>query len=154
MLLENNVTFSMTWDSDNLYLAWDGTDWKSSDEGADLFIYINNSEGGSVLSKDWNFAHTLPFAADHGFVMENDSYFRHIEYDGSTWVEQSTSVQVYAGWENNKVTEIALPWNSLGSPTSFELMAYSQWQDEGHVWASFPMENPASSNGIFAFSSK
>ena len=97
----NNVTFSMTWDSENLYIAWDGTDWKSSSEGADLFIYINSSEGGSVLSKDWHFAHTLPFAADHGFVMENDSYFRHIEYDGSTWIEKSTNVQVYAGWENN-----------------------------------------------------
>ena len=147
----NNVTLSMTWDAQNLYLAWEGTDWKSSSEGADLFVYINTSEGGSVLSKDWNFAHTLPFAADHGFVMENDSYFRHIEYDGSTWAEQSTTVGVYAGWENNKVTEISLPWSALGSPTSFEIMAYSQWQDEGHVWTSFPTENPASSNGAETF---
>ena len=148
---ENNVTFSMTWDSENLYIAWDGTDWKSSSEGADLFIYINSSEGGSVLSKDWHFAHTLPFAADHGFVMENDSYFRHIEYDGSTWIEKSTNVQVYAGWENNKVTEISLPWNAIGAPSSFELIAYSQWQNEGHVWTSFPIENPSSANGAETF---
>ncbi|MDP7312080.1 MAG: glucodextranase DOMON-like domain-containing protein [Candidatus Thalassarchaeaceae archaeon] len=147
----NNVTLSMTWDTQNLYLAWEGTDWKSSSEGADLFVYINTSEGGSVLSKDWNFAHTLPFAADHGFVMENDSYFRHIEYDGTAWAEQSTTVEVYAGWENNKVTEISLPWSALGSPTSFEIMAYSQWQDDGHVWTSFPIQNPASSNGAETF---
>ena len=147
----NNVTFSMTWDSQNLYLAWNGTDWKDSNEGADLFVYINTSQGGSVLSKDWNFAHTLPFAADHGFVMENDSYFRHIEYDGSTWLEQTTNVDVYAGWANNKVTEISLPWSALGSPNSFDIVAYSQWQNEGNVWTSFPMENPASSNGAETF---
>ena len=46
----NNVTLSMTWDTQNLYLAWEGTDWKSSSEGADLFVYINTSEGGSVRS--------------------------------------------------------------------------------------------------------
>ena len=147
----NNVTFSMTWDAQNLYLAWNGTDWKSSSEGADLFVYINTSTGGSVLSKDWNFAHTLPFAADHGFVMENDSYFSHVEYDGSTWAEQSTTVEVFAGWENNKITEISLPWSALGSPTSFEIIAYSQWQDDGHVWTSFPLENPASANGAETF---
>ena len=70
----NGVSLHVTWDADNFYVAWTGTDWASASDGADLFIYFNTSEGGSVLSKDWNFAHTLPFAADYGFALEDSSY--------------------------------------------------------------------------------
>ena len=64
----NAVTYYSTWDNDNFYLAWTGTDWSDSTSGADFFIYFNTSEGGSVLSKDWGFAHTLPFSADYGLL--------------------------------------------------------------------------------------
>ena len=52
----NGVSLHVTWDANNFYVAWIGTDWASTSEGADLFVYFNTSEGGSVLSKDWNFA--------------------------------------------------------------------------------------------------
>ena len=66
----DGVDLRLTWNETMLFIGWDGTDWKSSAEGADLFVYLNTSEGGSVLARDWGFAHTLPFAADHGFVLE------------------------------------------------------------------------------------
>ena len=68
----------------------DGTDWKSTSEGADLFVYLNTSTDGSVLSKDWGFSHTLPFTANYGFVLEDDTYFRLVSYDGSAWVDSAT----------------------------------------------------------------
>ena len=43
---DNAVTYYSTWDDDNFYLAWTGTDWADSVTGADLFIYFNTSEGG------------------------------------------------------------------------------------------------------------
>ena len=43
----NAVTFRMTWNSTHLFLGWSGTDWASESEGADLFVYLNPSEGGS-----------------------------------------------------------------------------------------------------------
>ncbi|MBT4924272.1 MAG: hypothetical protein HON16_00800, partial [Euryarchaeota archaeon] len=147
----NGVSLLTTWDSENLYFAWNGTDWASTSEGADLFIYFNTTSGGSVLSKDWNFAHTLPFAADYGFVLEDSSYNSMLTFDGSTWEDQTTSLDIYTGWSDNKVTELAIPWASIGSPTSFQFMAYAQWQDAGNVWTSFPTENPASSNGAETF---
>ena len=55
----------MTWDESHLFIGWSGTDWASESDGADLFIYLNTTEGGTPLSKDWNLAQTLPFAADH-----------------------------------------------------------------------------------------
>ena len=110
----DDVDFRLTWNETILFLGWDGTDWKSTSEGADLFVYLNTSAGGSVLARDWGFAHALPFAADHGFVLEDDTYYHHIMHDGSTWVDQSTSVGLFAGWAENKATEIALPWSALG----------------------------------------
>ena len=134
----DGIDLRLTWNETMLFIGWDGTDWKSSAEGADLFVYLNTSEGGSVLARDWGFAHTLPFAADHGFVLEDDTYHQHVAFDGSAWVDQSTLVELYAGWADNKATELALPWSALGSPSSFEIMVYAQWQDAGNVWASFP----------------
>ena len=147
----NGVDFRLTWNATHLFLGWDGTDWKSTTEGADLFVYFNTSEEGSVLARDWGFAHTLPFAADHGFVIEDDTYYQHIAYDGSSWTDQTTEVGLYAGWADNQATEIALPWTALGSPTSFDIMVYAQWQDAGNVWTSFPTQNPATNNGAETF---
>ena len=48
----NSVTFRMTWNETHLFLGWSGTDWASESDGADLFVYLNTSEGGSPLSKD------------------------------------------------------------------------------------------------------
>jgi len=151
LMSSSNIDLHMTWDASNLYIGWDGTDWKSTSEGADLFIYLNTSTEGSVLSKDWGFSHTLPFAADYGFVLEDDTYFRLVSYDGSAWVDSAYVVDIFAGWEGNMLTEIALPWAEIGSPTSLDVMLYAQWQDEGNVWASFPGQNPASNNGAETF---
>ncbi len=147
----SNIDLHLTWDATNLYIGWDGTDWKATSEGADLFVYFNTTNAGSVLSKDWGFSHTLPFAADYGFVLEDDSYFRLIAYDGTSWVESSAVVDLYAGWSGNKVTEFSIPWSELGSPTSLDVVMYAQWQNEGNVWVSFPEQNPASNNGAETF---
>ena len=149
----NSVSLHTTWDEDNLYLAWTGTDWASIDNGADLFVYFNTSVGGSVLSKDWNFAHTLPFAADYGFALEDSNYNQYFGYDGTTWVDQGQldNSQIYVGWADNPVTEMAIPWSAIGSPTTLQFMVYAQWQNEGHVWTAFPTNNPSTSNGAETF---
>ena len=127
-MASGNVDLHLTWDSNNLYFGWDGTDWKDAFEGADLFVYFNTSSDGSVLSKDWGFSHTLPFAANFGFVLEDDSYFRLISYDGSAWADSSHVVDIYSGWSDNKVTEFTIPWAEIGTPTSLDVIVYAQWQ--------------------------
>ena len=136
----NGVSLHVTWDADNFYFAWTGTDWASTSNGADFFVYFNTSESGSVLSKDWNFAHTLPFAADYGFALEDSSYNQYFSYDDSSWVDQGTltNSDIYVGWADNPTTEMAIPWTAIGSPTTLQFMVYAQWQDEGNVWTSFP----------------
>ena len=49
----NGVDFRLTWNESHLFLGWEGTDWKADFEGADLFVYLNTTQGGSVLARDW-----------------------------------------------------------------------------------------------------
>ena len=145
-------SFRVTWDETFLFIAWSGTDWSSTSEGADFFVYLNTTSGGSPLSKDWNSVHTLPFSADFAFILEDSSYYSLQTYDGAEWVDaDQTGVSSYVGWSGNQNTEIAIPWANIGSPTSFAFLAWAQWQEDGNVWISFPPENPASNDGAETF---
>ncbi|MDE0574470.1 MAG: hypothetical protein OSB32_02675 [Candidatus Poseidoniales archaeon] len=146
------TSFRMTWNETHLFFAWNGTDWSNTSEGADLFVYLNTTNGGSPLSKEWNYAHALPFSADFAIVLEDSSYFSLQTHDGVGWIDaDQTGLSSYVGWSGNQNTEIAIPWINIGSPTSIGVLAWAQWQDVGNVWASFPEENPASNNGAETF---
>ena len=147
----NSVTFRMTWNTTHLFIGWSGTDWSSVDEGADLFVYLNTSDGGSPLSKEWSLSQTLPFSADYAFVLEGSSYSALQTYDGTGWVEATESASSWIGWSGNQNTEIAIPWSGIGSPENVGVIAWAQWQDAGNVWTAFPQENPATSNGAETF---
>ncbi|RJU88909.1 MAG: hypothetical protein DWC02_00940 [Candidatus Poseidoniales archaeon] len=136
----NGVSFHLDWDSTNLYIAWNGTDLSSSSEGADLFFYLNTSEGGSVTTKSWNGIKTLPFAADYAVVVEDSSYASIIEFNGMQW-DDLAAPEIHAGWSDNKVTELSIPLVEIGNPSHLELISWGQWQDAGNVWAAFPMNN-------------
>ena len=58
-------TLYFTWDSNYIYIGWDGTNWASD---GDFFFYMDTGTGGSSTTKDWSGTHTLPFAADYGLV--------------------------------------------------------------------------------------
>ena len=147
----NSVTFRMTWDESHLFIGWSGTDWASESDGADLFIYLNTTEGGTPLSKDWNLAQTLPFAADHAYVLEDSAYSSLQMHDGSAWVENPESATAWVGYSENQNTEVGIPWGAIGDPEHVGVIVWAQWQDAGNVWTSFPLENPATSNGGEAF---
>ena len=120
----NGVSFLIDWDSDNLYLAWNGTDLSSNSEGADLFFYLNTSEDGSVTSKGWNGIKTLPFSADFGIVVEDSSYSMVISHSSSQW-QDVTQPDIHAGWSDNKLTEISIPLSDLGNPEHIDIMAWA-----------------------------
>ncbi len=136
----NGVSLHLDWDSSNLYIGWNGTAWGSSSSGADLFVYFNTSEGGSLMSKDWNGAKSLPFAADYALVLEDSSYAKVISYNGENWIDVHNPAN-YTGYEENMVTEITIPLSVLDSPELLEVISWAQWQDAGTVWTAFPLNN-------------
>ena len=34
----------------------------------------------------------------------------------------------YIGWSENMITEISIPWDAIGSPTSVDFVIWAQWQ--------------------------
>ena len=41
----NGVELRLSWNESMLFLGWEGTDWKATSGGADLFVYMNTTEG-------------------------------------------------------------------------------------------------------------
>ena len=157
----NGVSLHLTWNSTHFFVGWNGTNWASNEEGADLFVYLNTTSGGTSLSKEWGYSHVLPFAADYALVLEDSDYHAILDEQDSVWQTTHEENLVtnthtfpgdrYIGWENNMRTEIAIPWSTIGDPKSVDFVVWAQWQDEGHVWSSFPSLNPTSSNGAETF---
>ena len=149
----NGATFAFTWNEDNLFILWDGTDLSNDQEGADLFFYFSTTSGGSNLTKSWNFVeHNLPFSANYGLSIEDSTYYELVQWNGSSWnVVSSEEVDMYIGWSGNKISEIKLPLNYLGMPSNVSFLGWAQWQHEANVWSSFPMLNSASETGTEYF---
>ncbi len=150
------ATFYFTFNDNALYFGWDGSDWASTTMGADLFIYLNTTDGGSSTTTDWSGKHNLPFLADYAFCLENSNYYvlRKWNQATSTWDDYITKPGLtYIGWSGNMKTEIQLNRSDLGNPTSLSMLAFAQWQDAANVWTSFPMTNPADNQFPVSFSS-
>ena len=145
----NGGGFAFTWNEDNLYFYWNGTDFYNDVDGADLFLYFSTTSGGSNLSKSYHVEHNLPFAANFGLLIEDGNYHEFVEWNGSSWedVTNSVDIEMFIGFQYNKITEIKIPLNNIGDPTNISFIGWSQWQHEGNVWSSFPMLNSASETG-------
>ena len=147
----NEVSFFMDWNASHLSFAWNNTDW-STTSGADLFIYLNTTENGAAMSKDWGFAHVLPFAADYAFILEDMNYFRLIQWNGTGWEDgEQGGINAYIANDGEKKSEISIPLTSLSSPNEFGVLSWAQNQGGGEVWTSFPPQNPAFQNAAETF---
>ncbi|MGB9636895.1 MAG: hypothetical protein ACPL1Y_06570, partial [Thermoplasmata archaeon] len=140
----------ITWDAQNLYFAWEGTDFGT--EG-DLFIYLNTTAGGSYTSKDWYGTHSLPFDADYLFWVENGAQSTNYGLDRYTngWNTASFTGTTYIGWTDNKNTEISIPLTDIGSPAQISVLIFSQYEDAQNVWCVFPLNNTLTSSGSQTF---
>ncbi|MEM2900534.1 MAG: hypothetical protein QXT63_07050 [Thermoplasmata archaeon] len=150
------ATFYFTFNDNAFFFGWDGTDWAAPTMGADLFIYLNTTDGGSSTTSDWSGKHNLPFLADYAFCLENSNYYALRKWDSQTnsWVDYITKPGLtYIGWAENKKTEIQLNRSDLGNPTKLSFLVYAQWEDAGNVWTAFPMNNPASNQMPVSFTS-
>ena len=112
--------FLATWDANRLYLALTGVDMGS----ADLQIYIDSSTGGDTTGDSWYVSHSLPFAADYVFWAEDGSSSQNsgLKVNGFTgWSDVTNScsgLSSYIGHSSDTDTEIAIPWDCIGEPSS------------------------------------
>jgi len=146
----NGAKLYITWDAQNIYFAWNGTDFGT--EG-DLFIYMNTTSGGTYTGKEWYGTHTLPFEADYLFWVENGAQSTNYGLDRYTnaWNTIAYTGSNYIGWAGNKNTEIAIPRSDLGNPAGISVLVFAQWEDAMNVWSAFPANNTLSGTGSETF---
>jgi len=111
--------FLATWDANNLYMALTGVDMGS----ADLQIYIDSSTGGDTTGQSWYVSHSLPFAADYVFWAEDGGNGNSgLKVNGFTgWSDVTNScggLSSFIGHSGDTDTEISIPWNCIGEPSS------------------------------------
>ena len=137
--------FLATWDANNLYLGLTGVDMGS----ADLQIYIDSSTGGDTTGQSWYVSHALPFAADYVFWAEDggngNSGLKVNGFTGWSDVTSScTALSSYIGHSGDTDTEIAIPWDCIGQPSStVRLIAIIQDESTGAVSSVHPDQTVA-----------
>jgi len=141
--------FYLTWDYENMYIGWDGTDWSTD---GNMFVYLNTSSGGSYSSIDWDGVHSLPFDADYALAVGDSTYYDLREFSGGSWnvIRDNNnfgSPAPHIGWSGTPVTEIAINRTVVGLDSGLDILIFAQWQDAVNVWASFPVDNPARGAG-------
>ena len=114
----NGIDFRLTWNPTHLFVGWDGTDWKSTDEGADLFVYLNTSEG-SVLARDWVLLTRSPLPPTT--AGPRGRHHPHVAHDGSAWTDQSPRWNLRRMvWQSGH--RVVAPSTALGQPTGFDIV--------------------------------
>lgn len=156
---QGNLTtiWYMTWDANNLYLAYSGSNVA---EGAVIYIDFNpitpvnggNDGDGSLqgfFTYDRNHMQQ-PFRADFVYYFKNSySEYRHADGAGYWGAQTSFSLPVAANGGTNTI-EAVIPWNVItngaGRPATFNWHAYKTYDygpSTNGVYHPVPTGNPA-----------
>ena len=148
-----------------ILFSFDGITLTNSDAGGgDLFIYFSSKEGnetgpdqGCNYTSTWSgVSHTLPFYARWSLSIEDGSYSEFKQCDMvAGWSNQPNTMDSHMGYAGNQVTEIRLKGGQYGlahtEGANVTYLAYSTWQFQNNVYASWPTENPANQAGAETF---
>ena len=147
----------ITWDYDKLYIGFYDLDLGND---GDLFINIDTDQtaGSGASTGSWG---REDFAPDHEIeyqvAVENGNNLVQLNYyeNGQWYYPSSNDLESYVGWSQNGLTEIAIPWASLGNPSGIALSVDVTAEDAEVVTAAFPPANPTGNHptltSVYAF---
>jgi hypothetical protein len=152
----NGVTWYMSWDDDNLYLARAN----GGNNGEPIIVYIQAKYPGAVYSNTpQNYDNFIPDFSNMttggsdpsgiNFVLYTKTGYDEFRYwNGSSWSEADNSLTpVYSGGE----FEIAIPWNKVtnnnGKPSNIRVVFYQTNGNGASIfaYAESPIGNPGGS---------
>ena len=140
-----------TWDGAALRLTWTGANW---DSDGDLFIYLDTTTGGALVAYDpygSGPAIALPdLAADYVIQVEDASTARLLRWNGA-WQAHHVLTATHYRLDTSLQpphTDLLIPWNWLGSPTSLKLVALASEDGALRIWAAIPDKNPLNSERV------
>ena len=139
----------ITWDDDNLYIAFSGVTFSATDG----LMYLDTRPGGSVSGDTWYVSHSLPFMADFMLFAEDWTTWgiREVNPTG-TWIDTTNSCtgldsSVAYGYPGVTPTwdldsEFIIPWDCLGEPTEeVRWLAVVQNETNGGILGAYPPAN-------------
>lgn len=140
----------VTWDANNIYLAYSGFDIGSGESDKKWIIFyfdtdakLNPLSGNGTTdaigfnTQDW----VLPFNADYMIQIRTDEGANLMKrFNGSTWVDvASHNMQIFDNDGSNFI-EIKIPRSTFNNPTKVYVLSYFVNEQAGSEWtyASFP----------------
>ncbi len=145
-----------SWDQGALHLTWTGANW---DWDGDLFIYLDTSAGGAgdafnpYGSGQPSIGMPSGLLADYVVWVEDGSRARLLRWTGSDWTSAMELGESLFQLNTNRSqphTDILLPLDLLGEPTTLGLVAFASEEDALRLWAAMPDENPHSSSLVIS----
>ena len=139
----------ITWDDDNLYIAFTGVTFSATDG----LLYLDTRPGGSTSGDTWYVSHNIPFMADFLLYAEDWTTWgiRAVNPTG-TWIDTTSTctgldsavAYGYPGvtptWDFD--SEFIIPWDCLGEPTTeVRWLAIVQNETNGGVLGAYPPAN-------------
>lgn len=125
-----------TWDANNLYLGYEGSDVGSSESNTKWMVWYIDTDpqacdptSGNGTNRAAGFATqnwALPFNADYFMQVRADEGFNQLNsWDGSNWV---AAAPAYSGsiFDNDgaNYVELSLPLSDIGTPTSVRILGF------------------------------
>ncbi|MCF8302375.1 MAG: T9SS type A sorting domain-containing protein [Bacteroidales bacterium] len=144
LMVTNDYTLYITWDNEKIYLGFESLNLSG---GGDLFVNLDTDQtaGSGAPEGSWGrVVYPEDFMAEYQVAIEGGGGSIQLNnYTGGQWnYPGSNGAESYEGWEENGLTEIAVPWESLNNPQGIALSVHVSEEDNQMITAAYPGENP------------
>lgn len=144
LMISDDYSLYITWDNDKLYIGFENLDLNG---GGDLFVNIDTDQvyGSGAGSGSWGrVVYSPQFRAEYQVAIEGGGgsiQLNHFQ-NGLWHYPSSNNCESYEGWADNGLTEISVPWASIGNPDGVALSVHVSEEDNQVITAAYPPENP------------
>ncbi|MFP4471987.1 MAG: immunoglobulin domain-containing protein, partial [Bacteroidales bacterium] len=141
----------ITWDNQKLYIGFENLDLNG---GGDLFVNLDTDQvyGSGPTGDSWGrVVYPTAYRAEYQVAIEGGGGSIQLNHfaDGLWHYPANNNCESYEGWAENGLTEISIPWTSIGNPEGVALSVHVTEEDNQVVTAAFPPENPTGNHPTF-----
>lgn len=150
LMIADGYSLYLTWDASNLYIGFESLDLNG---GGDLFVNIDTDQlpGSGATSGSWGrAAFANPYLPEYQVAIEGGGGSIQLNYfaNGNWNYPGNNGCNSYEGWSGNGLTEVSIPWTSLGNPEGVALSVHVSEEDSWMIPAIFPTQNSPGNNAI------
>ncbi len=143
LMTTEGYSLYITWDNTQLYIGFEEFDLNEGD----LFVNIDTDQvtGSGASGGSWGrVIYPSQYRAEYQVAIEGGGGSIQLNnYTGGNWNYPGNSgCNSYEGWSGNGLTEISIPWASLGNPNGIALSVHVSEEENQIITSVFPTQNP------------